>query len=287
MLEPKDSRPQRSRFRAVVLDLDGTLVQDSQLIRPRSIEALERAVEAGYIVMIATGRSEASAVPVIREVPGQSPAVLYNGAAIYCPARQGMLEERYLERDDLERVFDYADENRLLPIVMSIGKKIALEPRNDEEVRALSGLHNLEFVSRAELPQTRAIRVSLVGNGFSSAALFERDFSEAVSDEFYLVSFPLSILPQHRDSKFQVLDVQPACAGKAEAFRILKDHYSIRPSEVVAVGDATNDLPLIEEAGLGVAMSNGMPEVLEIADRVIDDHHTDSIAELVEEIFEL
>ena len=54
---------------------------------------------------------------------------------------------------------------------------------------------------------------------------------------------------------------------------------------VVAVGDATNDVPMFEAAGLGVAMANGMPEARAAADRVIGDNNSDALAELLDELF--
>ena len=81
------------------------------------------------------------------------------------------------------------------------------------------------------------------------------------------------------------VDVHPPCRGKAEGLRWLEERYGIPPARVVAVGDATNDLPMIEEAGLGVVMSNGMPEAKERADRLIGDNNSDALAELIEELF--
>ncbi len=81
------------------------------------------------------------------------------------------------------------------------------------------------------------------------------------------------------------VDLHPPCRGKAEALRVLDEQEGIPPEAVVAVGDATNDLPMMEAAGLGVAMGSGMPEVIAVADRVIGGHDTDAIAELIEELF--
>ncbi|MDP6740824.1 MAG: HAD hydrolase family protein, partial [Planctomycetota bacterium] len=61
--------------------------------------------------------------------------------------------------------------------------------------------------------------------------------------------------------------------------------YGISPERVVAVGDARNDTPLIQAAGLGVAMENSMEELKPVADRVIGHHDTPAIAELVHELF--
>ena len=81
------------------------------------------------------------------------------------------------------------------------------------------------------------------------------------------------------------VDVHPPCRGKAEALRVMWESYGIPPERVVAVGDATNDSPMLQAAGLGVAVENCMDELRPVADRVIGHHDGPAIAELVQELF--
>jgi hydroxymethylpyrimidine pyrophosphatase-like HAD family hydrolase len=67
-------------------------------------------------------------------------------------------------------------------------------------------------------------------------------------------------------------EVQAKGRGKAEAFEWLRLERGIPASRVVAVGDQTNDLPMLALAGLAVAMGNAVPAVREVADLVIGDH---------------
>ena len=71
----------------------------------------------------------------------------------------------------------------------------------------------------------------------------------------------------------------------AEALRVLAERYGIRAEEVVAVGDADNDIPMLAGAGLGVAMQNSMPSTRAVARRVIGDNNGDAIARLIEELW--
>ena len=96
-------------YDAILLDLDGTLVADDGTIHPETRRNLHAAAEAGVTVMIATGRSEATAVPVIEALGIHTPAVIYNGAAVYCPEEQRLLEERNLPRTMLEDLLDFAE----------------------------------------------------------------------------------------------------------------------------------------------------------------------------------
>ena len=66
--------------------------------------------------------------------------------------------------------------------------------------------------------------------------------------------------------------------------RYLYETHGILPEEIVAIGDATNDIPMFEAVGLAVAMANAMPEAAKYADRVIGDADSATIAELVGEL---
>ena len=168
---------------------------------------------------------------------------------------------------------------------MCADHKYGLEPRSALEARSLEGLEGLRLVERRALHVDHTIRVTFISDRLETSAMHAAEIEAAVTRPMYLTHFPLSILPLHRESHMHAVDVHPPCRGKAEALRVLRETYGIPAHRVVAVGDASNDAPMLKGAGLGVAVGNAMPELLEVADRVIDHHDTPAIAELVEELF--
>ena len=100
---------QRS-YDAILVDVDGTLVDDHGQIVPGTGEALRAAAESGVRVMIATGRYEMGTVEIVEQLGLNGPAVVYNGAAVWCPTTGRLLEERVLSNLTRERVMDYARE---------------------------------------------------------------------------------------------------------------------------------------------------------------------------------
>ena len=270
---------------ALLLDLDGTLLDDDSRLAPRAGEALRAAAAQGVRVMVATGRSSLSAHEVLEELGLDSPAVVFNGAALYCARRRRMLEERTLGKRSLERTLAFAQRHAHLPVVMCAERKLALAPRDAAEEAALALMTGLEIVGPDELAAEYVIRVTLFSTRHARSEEFAAEFEEHVGQPLYLTHFPLSALPSHRASALHVLDVHPPCRGKGEALRVLQELHGIPPERVVAVGDATNDIPMFEEAGLAVAMENSMSEARAAADRVIGSNNGPAIAELVEELF--
>ncbi|MFQ5655680.1 MAG: HAD-IIB family hydrolase [Planctomycetota bacterium] len=274
-----------SDYRAILLDLDGTLLDDDGSVHPRTLASLRRAAARGVRVMIATGRSEASAVPVIDRLGLDTPALIFNGAALYCPRRRRLIEELTLDPVYLEGVLGFAEERGYLSVVMCAGVKYAMAPRSEAERLALHDMAKLRIVPPEEMRHPRAIRVTLFSGVHGSADEFAGEILGAVGNHAYVTHFPLSLLPAHRDSDLLVVDLHPPCLGKAEAFRVLEERYGIAPEEVIAVGDAPNDISMLEGAGLAVAMENALGDVKAAAARVIGPCDSDAIAVLVEEMF--
>lgn len=274
----------RDSYDAILLDLDGTLLGPDEQVHPRNLEALRRAQDAGKTVMVVTGRSKVSAMPVVAPLELGEPIVLFNGCAIWCPDGGRMIEERLVSNRTNERLHAWAAERDVQMIVMTADEKLAMEPRSDEESRNFEGFIGMQFVERADLLRENTIRLSfLVKCGNDGSAPLAKELEEVAPGPIYVSHFPLSVLPRHSTNPYSAIDVHAPCRGKAEALRFLGETRGIPPERVIAVGDADNDLPMLRDAGLGVAMGNALPEVHAEADVVIEDHGGDAIARLIEE----
>ncbi|MSR60979.1 MAG: Cof-type HAD-IIB family hydrolase [Planctomycetes bacterium] len=272
-------------YQALVLDLDGTLVTDEGRIHPRTLAALQALHARGVRVMIATGRSELGVVAVLEELAMDTPAVVFNGAGLYCPVERRLLEERLLSDRVVARCFEFAEKSGLMPLIQVAGAKYAPHPRDEHEALALRGLEGLRHVDFSALPREYVIRVTFFSRAQDGSAAVAAEVQRALAQPLFITHFPLNALATHRASQLAVVDVQPPSRGKGEALRVLAERYGIARERVVAVGDADNDLEMITAAGLGVAMQNSMPRVLAAAGRVIGPNNSDTIAELVAELF--
>lgn len=283
------SASQRARstraYDAILLDVDGTLVDDAGHIHPRTLAALREAHARGAIVMVATGRSESGVAPVIEELGIDNPVLVYNGSGLWEPKTDKLLEERVLSNRTVARTLELCERGGYLPVVMKHGLKASPPPHTPALEKALSRLTALEPRAFADLPREYLIRITLFSDRHTDSAEFEREVAAAIDLPTYLTHFPLNHLVDHRASALQVVDVHAPSRGKGEGVRMLAERYGVPRERVVAVGDATNDVPMFEAAGLGVAMQCSMPEARAAAARVIGDCNSGAIGELVEELF--
>jgi Cof subfamily protein (haloacid dehalogenase superfamily) len=272
-------------YDAVLLDLDGTLLDGQGQIRPRNVDALRSLVDKGVEVMIATGRSTVATLPAIKVLELETPMLVFNGAGIYCPKTDKLLEERILSNAVVGRSMDFARDRELLMVVQQSTKKFALKPRTHDERRALDFFTGLQEVAPEQMPRECVMRVIYYSAQHEDSAALRADVAEALDAPLFLTDFPLNLLVTHRDSPLSVVDVHPPSRGKAEGLRYLSEQRGIAPERVVAIGDASNDLDMLKAAGLGVAMGGSSALVQSVADRVIDHHDTDAIADLIDELF--
>jgi Cof subfamily protein (haloacid dehalogenase superfamily) len=270
---------------ALLLDLDGTLLDEGGRVRPRNREALRAAHAAGVRVMVSTGRSSEGTKPVLAELGLDAPAVVFNGAGLYCPRTDRLLEERILSNAARRACHAFAAERGHQLVFMCAGAKYATRPRDPVEAEALRGLEAMHFVEALDPDTEYVVRATFYSREHADSRSLAAEIEAWIARPVYLTHFPLNLLPEHRGSLLVAVDVHPPCRGKGEALRVVEELWGVPPERVVAVGDATNDLPMMEAAGLAVAMEASMPEVLERADRVIGSNDSDAIAELVEELF--
>jgi Cof subfamily protein (haloacid dehalogenase superfamily) len=283
----RDSGAEPSGYDALLLDLDGTVLDPAGEVRESTRRAVRALDDSGVRVMITTGRSATATEGVIAELGLEGTAVVFNGAGIWCPRERRLLEEHILAERVVDPVMDYAERAGHLVCVMLGDSKFAPTPRDEVEEQTLSGLQGLEIVERSQLPREYLMRITVFSKEHASSLPLFEEISSVLRGPAYLTHFPLAMLHAYRESTMQVTDVHPPCRGKAEALRWLKDVEGIDPERVACVGDATNDLPMFAAAGLAVAMGDGMLEARQAADRVIGASDTDAIAELIEELFDV
>lgn len=284
--KPTNTGARVAPWSAILLDLDGTLLDETSRVHPENARALRELEARGGRVMIATGRSTASTIPIVEEIGLATPAITFNGAGLWCPVQKRMLEERVLSGRTVARALAFAEERDLLTVLMTNDAKYSSPPRDAVEESSIHGLIGMRVVPRDALADVEfVIRVTLFSRDHAESLALHDEVAARLAQPAYLTHFPLNHLPSHRASPMSVLDLHPPCRGKAEGVRALRDLYGIEPAAVVAVGDATNDIPMFEAAGLAVAMACGMPEAVAAADRVLPDNAGAAIAELVAELF--
>lgn len=260
------------RPKLVAFDLDGTLLGEELLLRPRVLSAIEQMHERGVQGCIVTGRMYRAALPFVRQLQFTAPVVCYQGAAVIDPQTDEVLQDTPLPNAEALELEDYARQNGL-HVQLYANDRYYCEQRN-QYVALYAKISGVEPIIVPSLP---------------------RQFETWDSTKAVMIAEPEVIL-QHLPRVQQLcgdrayvtrsiayfLEVMNSRVNKGKSLAIVARHLGIPLEEVMAIGDSWNDAPLLQTAGFGVAMGSAPPELREIADAVVADVENDGVAEALE-----
>jgi Cof subfamily protein (haloacid dehalogenase superfamily) len=260
------------RIRLVALDLDGTLVGDDLVLRPRVREAVAAARANGVAVTIVTGRMFAAARPFARALGIDGPMVCYQGAAIFDAASGATLRETPVRQDVTREVLQWAHDHGVH------AQCYANDTLFIEQVNRFSKRYtDLARVEPVIVPSLRAafadrptIKIVIVDDA-DRADQHLAALRALLGERAYLTR-----------SHAEFVEVVDPAVNKGEALAFVAQRYGVPLDATLAVGDAWNDVPLLDAAAVGVAMGSGPPELLARADHVVADVAHDGVAEAIE-----
>ena len=93
------------------------------------------------------------------------------------------------------------------------------------------------------------------------------------------VHFSPASIPAYPNLDF--VNITDRSVSKGEALSVLASHLGVSKSEIMAIGDGKNDIPLLENAGLAVAMGNADPELKKVAHHITLDVEESGVAAAV------
>ena len=257
----------------VALDIDGTVLMEDGTLSPHVRRAAQDAVERGHEVMLATGRSSASTLPIV-ELLGIEPeyVVCSNGAVTL--QRDPAAPEGY-RRERIE-TFDPTDVLTTISGALS-DARYAVEDAEGyfrytaRFPEAAVGEH-AEEVAFEQLLDVAATRVVVISPNHAVEEFL------GVVDEMGLrrVSYAVGWTAW--------LDIAPDGVNKATAMEWVRSRLGVPLDRTVAVGDGRNDIDMLEWAGRGVAMGQAPGEVVAAADETTATVHDDGLARVLDSL---
>ncbi len=258
-------------IRLVAIDLDGTLVDDRNLVAPRVKEAIAAARAQDVEVVIATGRMFRSALKFARELSLTAPVICYQGAQIRDPLSGAVLHERLLARRHAAAVIEFAV-RRGVHVNAFAGDELYMAEltREGRFYCALSGIEPQLVGDLSDWLDQDLVKLVLVTDGANSRALVEELAAAAPEDVNVTRSHP------------RLVEAIDGRVNKGDALARLSQIMDIPIGQIMGIGDNLNDLPLVAAAGFGVAMGSGAAETKAAADFVTAAYAEDGVAVAIE-----
>ena len=260
------------KYKMLVVDMDDTLLTDDHEISNENKEMLLKAQEMGVYVVLASGRPTSAMIEYAKELQcdvNNSFMISFNGSTITDLKEDKLLFEHSLTKEQIHSLYDFSQQNNTHIITYLNGQIIS--ERNSEYIDIESTITGIELVivpSFKDAVTTSAVKCLL---------LEEPNYLKTMEPLLKAAMPDLSICM----SKPFFLEAAPNGVDKGAAIQILAEKLNILSSEIIAIGNAGNDLTMVQYAGLGVWVDNVEDELREFGDFVVASNNNHGVAEVV------
>lgn len=260
------------QYKMIVVDMDDTLLTDDHIISEENKEMIFKAQEMGVYVVLASGRPTSAMTAYAKELKMDyynSFMISFNGSTITDLKEDKVLFEHALTKEQIHSLYDFSQQNNT-HIITYLGEQIISE-RHSEYIdieSTITGLELLIVPSFKDAVTTSAVKCLLLEEP-SYLKSMEAVLKDAMPDLSVCMSKPF------------FLEAAPNGIDKAAAIQVLAEKLNIHQSEIIAVGNAGNDLTMVQYAGLGVWVDNVDSELREFGDVIVASNNDHGVAEVI------
>jgi Cof subfamily protein (haloacid dehalogenase superfamily) len=260
-------------YKLIALDMDGTLLREDKTISKETHKAIQRAKTKGVKVVLTTGRPIDGVKRYLKEldlINDDDYVISYNGALVQNTKTKEVIAQTVMSLDDIDYLYKISQELKVNIHALTDSSCITPKWSKYSQVEADINDIPLDFIDFNNINKdTIIVKIMFI-------------------DEPEHLSHVISKLPPEIYEKYTVLKSTPYFlefldkrVNKGAGVGILAKKLGIKTEEIICVGDAGNDLHMIQFAGLGVAMGNAFPEVKEVADYVTLSNEDNGVAHVI------
>jgi hypothetical protein len=275
-------------YKLIAIDLDGTLLSPHGNVTPRVKAAVHRVLSAGMQVCFATGRNWTESRSVLAAIEHFDHAVFVGGAMVIDTKREKTLHRTLMHPALAGEVCQLLEKSGHAVLALQDTQTAGfdylisggVEPNASTQLWLKITKASFRRVERlAEYRHQHTIRLGIVAPPAETAKV-QKKLGEHFADRVFCHS--ITITGQGVD----VLEIFDPSVNKWEGLMHVARAHNILPEEIVAIGDDLNDLHMLQNAGLGVAMGNGHPRAKAAAKRVIGSNREEGLAAFLDELVE-
>lgn len=242
----------------ISIDLDGTLLNKQSQISDFTKDVIKKIIDLGHVVILATGRPLSGAIDFYKELNLKTPLVTDNGGYINHPLDDSFpVRQSYIPKDVMHDLFNYA-KNFVTSSFFCYNEVTYAYQYHPWIEDHFSGVYKDKIV-HGDLTS-----FDLEPSGLIYFILRDKknDFESYISKN---LNEHLLYRSWGADQETAVYEVYLKSVSKSNAISYILDYYRIDKKNWISFGDAINDLEMVKDAELGIAMKNGDPLVIEVA----------------------
>lgn len=277
---------EKTIYRLIAIDLDGTLLSPTGEVTPRAKEAVHAALRAGLLVCFATGRSWTESRTILETVEHFDTAVFVGGAMVIDTGKDVTLHRTLMQPELARELCRYLEAQGQAVLALQETSRAGFDylitedaPLNEATRQWMTAtsavIHRVP--SLGDWPHEHTMRISYIAAPEEVTRIeseLRRDYGERI------------VMNNHKvpSQRVELLEIFDPAVNKWQGVLHVARRHGVRPEQIVAIGDDVNDVPMIQNAGLGVAMGNARPEVQAVAKLIIRPNAEEGLARFIEEL---
>lgn len=279
-------------YRLIAIDLDGTLLNSYGEITNKNREAIKYAINKGIEVVLASGRDPQTMKKISLELGIENFLIAGNGACIYDIKQDKNIYESFVEKEKALEIIKICKQNSIFFNIYT-NKGIITESLN-YNVKVFHNENNYKpNKKRTNIEIVNDIYSYIKNNEFEILKIIICDESRIIFNniiEKLKIIKDVEVLEVEHMSKkiiktgteeykieYFYTEVTNQNANKWDTIQYLAKKLGIEEKEIICIGDNINDLKMVKNAGVGIAMKNSALEKKEIADYVTEDNNSDGV----------
>ena len=266
------------QIKLVAFDLDGTLFNDKKEVTPETFATLERAAKMGIEIVPATGRFWNAIPESVKAMKFIRYMISLNGSEIFDVKEMKSLASFTIPIERAETLCRVCDELPVLYDFVSDGQGY-MKREHHERIPEfmILGEWQVKVMRDLRIPVDDIYGVLRQQKGVQKMQIYTTD---KILRENLLKSLPY-VFPKllFTSSVPNNIEINDPKANKGDGLKFLAEHLGLPAESTLAFGDGLNDMSMIEYAGIGAAMSNGVPELKAVADYIAPDNNNNGVAE--------
>lgn len=279
-------------YKLIAIDLDGTLLNSYGEITNKNREAIKYAITKGVEVVLASGRDPQTMKKISLELGIENYLIAGNGACIYDIKQNKNIYESFVEKDKALEIIKICKQNSIFFNVYT-NKGIITESLN-YNVKVFHNENNYKpNAKRTNIEIVNDIYTYIENNEFEILKIIICDESKIifnniieklknirgveVLDVEHMSKKIIKTGTEEYKIEYFYTEVTNENANKWEAIQFLIKKLNIKSEETICIGDNINDLKMVKNAGIGIAMKNSALEKKEIADFITEDNNSDGV----------
>ena len=260
-------------IKLIASDMDDTLLNSKCQISARNEAAIKSALAAGKIFLLATGRMYVSVRPYAERLGLDVPLVTYNGALVKGSLSGKVFYEQKMTLSTANEVLAYCKEKGYY-LQLYVGDSILIHTENEcsRMYSKISGIQTTAIGDAVYYTEEAPNKILVMTKAEEFQNVWQ-DFANKFKGKLDVTS-----------SKDNFLELMEPGINKWEAVKAVAASYGVKPEEIMCIGDSNNDVKMIANAGIGVAVSNAKDAVKNHAKIVTASNDNDGVALVIEAI---